>query len=624
MDQRQQRKLRNRSIVLTSVLAKKRMELTADDNMPVEQLDDTSLAAPNDVPMDAAVASNEEPTEIVLNRELKDLFGVSTLPKNSAFAAAKILRSQTMLFGEPSGSCANNMVELTEIAKSADRFGVSHRATAAIATAVLVDFGLITEDDQHLIIDHHKVFRAREKLRNQQMQSLTFDDIEALYFDGKKDMTKVFKNNTIRLQEEDHISFVQQPKSYFIGHKTVERGNADAICNAIETILKDKEIPTRSIKAIGCYGTSTNTGDKGGVIRKLELRWNRPLQWLVCMLHMIELQLRALLTKCAITSTSPRELSGPIGKRLASCQNMPSVEFEPIGFEYNTEDLDAMSGSLSSDQRYMLDICKAISNSEVTPQLARRLPGPINQARWLTVANRILRLYVSEQNPSQNLRLLATYIIKVYAPMHFEIKKNSSIVYGPIHIARIISLSKYLPKLYFDRVKESISRNAFFAHPENVMLALLNDNNEEVRHKSWNIILKTRNARRNADSQTLRIFVVPKLNFDCTDYKDLVVIREADPPLLQNITVTEDNIGFLASKRLLDHNFGTYLAKIPVHTQAVERCVKLVSEASKVVCGEVRRDGWIANTIASRNIMPQFNTKTDFKFSSTFEQNLKI
>lgn len=156
------------------------------------------------------------------------------------------------------------------------------------------------------------------------------------------------------------------------------------------------------------------------------------------------------------------------------------------------------------------------------------------------------------------------------------------------------------------------------------MLALLNDNNEEVRRKSWNIILKTRNARRNADAQTLRIFVVPKLNFDCTDYKDLIVIREADPPLLQNITVTEGNIDFLASKRLLDHHFGTNLAKIPVHTQAVERCVKLVSEASKAVCGEVKRDGWIANTIASRNNMPQFNTKTDFKFSSTFEQNLKI
>lgn len=454
MDQRHQRKMHNKSIISTSVLTKKRKSPTLDASLaaPNDESMDAELsqalmdAEPNDVSMDAAAASNEEPTEIVLNRELKDLFGVSTLPKNTAFAAAKILRSQTMLFGEPSGSRANNMVELTEIAKSADRFGVSHRAAAGIASAALVDFGLITEDDQHLIIDHHKVFRAREKLRNQQMQSLTFDDIEALYFDGKKDMAKVFKNNTIRQQEEDHISFVQQPKSYFIGHKTVERGNADAICNAIETILKDKAIPIRSIKAIGCDGTSTNTGDKGGVIRKLELRWNRPLQWLVCMLHMIELQLRALITKCGITSTSPRELSGTIGKRLASCQNMPPVKFVRIEFEYNTENLDAMSGSLSSDQKYMLDICKAISNSEVTPQLASRLPGPINHARWLTVANQILRLYVSERTPSQDLRLLATYIIKVYAPMHFEIKKKSSIVYGPIHIARIISLSKYLPK----------------------------------------------------------------------------------------------------------------------------------------------------------------------------------
>ena len=34
------------------------------------------------------------------------------------------------------------------------------------------------------------------------------------------------------------------------------------------------------------------------------------------------------------------------------------------------------------------------------------------------------------------------------------------------------------------------------------------------------------------------------------------------------------------------------ISKFPCHTQAVERCVKLVTEASAAVC-EKDRDGWI-------------------------------
>lgn len=619
IDQRNQRKLLNNSIGLVSVLR----ETTTNEP---EMFSDQPIAFVDDLnePSTSNFDPNTNQNQNLGHREIKSLTGKSSLQiptHDFEFSMIQNFRFRSADVTAASSASPYNRVELNEVSKAADRYSISDRAAAAIATATLIDFGMITSNDTHLIIDRNKIRRSREKVRTNQMQNLSFDGIQALYFDGRKDFTKVFLNDAIKTVKEEHISFIQEPYSYFIGHKTPESGTADSICHTIESILDEKGIPLTAIKAIGCDGTNVNTGEMGGVIRKLEVKWNRPLQWIICMLHMNELPLRAIITTIDGTTTGPRAFSGPIGSRLNYCELSEPVEFDPITFDHNTECLDEISDTLNTDQKYLFDICVAISNGEFSRKLAHRAPGAISHSRWLTTANRILRLYVSERNPSQKLRTLATYIIKVYAPMVFEIKKNWSIVNGPLHIARIINLSKCLPQEYFNIVKVSLSRNAYLAHPEHVMLALLNDDDLEVRRNGW---LNVLNARNMANDQTLRIFKVPKLNFDCTDYKDLVTIDSTDPPLLQCIEVNAEKIEFLSSKPLLDHDIGVDLAKIPLHTQAVERCVKVVTEASKSVCGEKKRNGWIANTLGSRNIMPKFNTKSDFTFSNTFQQNLKI
>lgn len=50
----------------------------------------------------------------------------------------------------------------------------------------------------------------------------------------------------------------------------------------------------------------------------------------------------------------------------------------------------------------------------------------------------------------------------------------------------------------------------------------------------------------------------------------------------------------------------------PCHSQAVERHVKLVTEASKTVCGYESRQVRILGGIKSRSIIPSFHTKKDF------------
>ena len=53
--------------------------------------------------------------------------------------------------------------------------------------------------------------------------------------------------------------------------------------------------------------------------------------------------------------------------------------------------------------------------------------------------------------------------------------------------------------------------------------------------------------------------------------------------------------------------------KYPCHTQAIERCVKLVTEASSTVCGVKSRDGFIRVRLESRKIMPRFESKCDYR-----------
>ena len=54
------------------------------------------------------------------------------------------------------------------------------------------------------------------------------------------------------------------------------------------------------------------------------------------------------------------------------------------------------------------------------------------------------------------------------------------------------------------------------------------------------------------------------------------------------------------------------VAHYPCHTQAVERGVCLVSEASSQVTGQKARDGFIRQRIHARKELKRFATKKDF------------
>lgn len=81
-----------------------------------------------------------------------------------------------------------------------------------------------------------------------------------------------------------------------------------------------------------------------------------------------------------------------------------------------------------------------------------------------------------------------------------------------------------------------------------------------------------------------------------------------DPPVIRNIS-TSVVVNYF---EIDDPSEYLQLPNYPCHTQATERCIRLVTDASSAVIGEENRDGFIRARINLRAMMPNFNTKSEY------------
>ena len=93
--------------------------------------------------------------------------------------------------------------KIPTFARECDHYNVSNSAGAAIATATLIDYGIITPNDTSLIIDRCKLRRQREKLRTQ----LCEDTIRSL---SEKGPTALF--------------FLEEKTVHFVTNSLAQRG----------------------------------------------------------------------------------------------------------------------------------------------------------------------------------------------------------------------------------------------------------------------------------------------------------------------------------------------------------------------------------------------------------------
>ncbi|GBO32541.1 hypothetical protein AVEN_85776-1 [Araneus ventricosus] len=170
--------------------------------------------------------------------------------------------------------------------------------------------------------------------------------------------------------------------------------------------------------------------------------------------------------------------------------------------------------------------------------------------------------------------------------MQYSVRTQSSIADGSRHEFQTIYRSRYLPRKYQAVIHSSIQANAYFALPENVLLAMMADSRLAVRQDALNKILSARQDEDENLYHSIRYNIIPQLNFEAKDYTDMILWESTDvfiavPPVLRNVS-NEDLIDKLSL--IVNTVPEWFFTGFPCHTVAVERTVKLITEADFRVC----------------------------------------
>lgn len=123
---------------------------------------------------------------------------------------------------------SSNDINLLLVAVELDRAGVSDRAGARICNALFTALGIIDQNNRTAVIDRYKIRRARDQVHNiiTAKNLETKQNPQCLYFDGKKDATKIQVRKDGKLHpetiKEDHYC-ICDPAGEFVGHITVPK-----------------------------------------------------------------------------------------------------------------------------------------------------------------------------------------------------------------------------------------------------------------------------------------------------------------------------------------------------------------------------------------------------------------
>lgn len=498
----------------------------------------------------------------------------------------------------------NQRKDLSEIAEVQSRYTSSDRLTAAIVNATLRTF------DIPVVVDKSKLRRSHKR-KFSEMDEWTAEFGGGLYYDSRKDESKVhskkadehgklrYYRSTVK---ESHYSLVSQPEGLFLGYVVPEGGTADKVSKTISSFLKDKNMFDVLI-ALGSDGENLNVGADGGINYYIEAELGRPLHWFVCLLHTNELPLKNLINKLDGKTTSSNTFSGPVGKSLENV-SLPVVKFKRFRRAEKIPEIPEIAfKKLSNDQMYLYRIVNALVTGDFPKSLANLKIGPLNHSRWITTASRICKIYATTLKPSKTLQDFTSYIVNVYAPTWFQIKRNELAVNGPKNLFFLIERSNRIEdKEVKSIVQKCIQRNAFFAHSENLLLAQLSSKDPIERLNGVNRVLE---IRENNYSTRIRRLRVPTINFGARKWTNMIEWDDTatEPPL--TTSMNEEEVMDLVENPL-------NVPRFKCHTQMVERAVKEVTRVSSKFIHHDKRNATVSATLINRAKYPKMDSKKDF------------
>ena len=144
----------------------------------------------------------------------------------------------------------------------------------------------------------------------------------------------------------------------------------------------------------------------------------------------------------------------------------------------------------------------------------------------------------------------------------------------------LLSKCQKLPSQVREIVIPVIQRNEFGAHHKSILASKISSSNLNHNELARRRILRSR--EQSVSDGRIRQLRVPKLNINANSYIDLIdwtVTTSLEPSFTYSVTTNE-------IKEMIDSKaFSKFkIPELPCHTQSVERYIKLVTEASSLVC----------------------------------------
>ena len=164
------------------------------------------------------------------------------------------------------------------------------------------------------------------------LEHLKAGPFEALGLDGKEGPIRLKYNKYLR---KDKQTVTDQVTGKLIDFFVLWSSDHSAV--TISSKLYEILVEYGSVEAILSLSVDNerkNTGRKGGIIRLLEIQLNRAIQWICCLLHLIEVVFRHIFEKIDGKANGPQSYTGKIGKIVSDkdqtwkTNNPPLFDFE--------------------------------------------------------------------------------------------------------------------------------------------------------------------------------------------------------------------------------------------------------------------------------------------------------
>ena len=541
----------------------------------------------------------------------------------------------------------NNTVDIFQIAMVALKYKVSApAATAIVNTTVLCFFGA-SEDHRHLLISVGKMEFAMENERKRRLEvrNLVAQNLDGFGFDGRIDReTKTLKlignrNYVVPGGSEKHITIVGHPWNNYLSHilvppkkndetRSPAKIESDILLEELVSVGAKKE----KIEFIQSDSEPTNTGAYGGVIYFTEVSLGRKLNVSICLLHINELPWKLLVKLLGCRTLSDEKWEGPIGALIPKASTLPFNEnFEQITGPPLPDLTPEQEKNISRDQKMLYRLARLILTGKEVPNLESLNMGAAHNARWLNLCTIMLRIWVSHHNLDKDsvdkLRTICEWILRVYVPMWFrvtrapEMKNGSWHYFEMIKSLKLVNLRRPLQMLkgrgknraltdttIEQEIKDNLIHNSYWLHSESILTSLLSSEREADRVFAVNRISTIRSKQENQEIGDMRPrnrINPTNINWDAEELSMVISLDDYQHEPALTCKIASKDLKEFIKTPLEVKNW-------PSHTQAVERNVQNVTEASKQYATKEKQAGSILSKQYTNSVLGPKKNKDAF------------